>query len=45
LARIDVESAGELEQIVEREVAPAALDLTDECPVKVSAICERLLAQ
>jgi hypothetical protein len=45
LRGIEVESSGQLEQVVQAEVALAALDLADKCPVQASAISERFLAQ
>jgi hypothetical protein len=44
-ARVDVERRGELQDVVERQVALAALDLADEGPVQVALVGECFLAE
>lgn len=45
LGRIDVETGGHLEQVVQVEVASAALDLPKEGPVDPAFVREGLLAE
>lgn len=45
LGRVDFEAGGELEEVVQVEVASASLDLSDECPVDVALVGECLLAE
>jgi len=47
LARINTESAGQLEDVVERDVAPTSLDLADKGPVETTGVgqCFLTLAQ
>lgn len=45
LAGIDPQSSRQLEDVVQRHVAPATLDLPKERPVQVTAGREPLLAQ
>jgi hypothetical protein len=45
LAGIDAESVGDLEQVVQVEVAPAALDLAQEGPVDTAPCGQGFLAE
>ena len=45
LAGIDVQASRQLEQVVEVQVAPAALDLAKECPVDAATGGEGFLAE
>jgi len=44
LGGVNVEAGGDLQEVVEAEVALAALDLADEGPVQVGAVGEGFLA-
>ena len=44
-ARVDVQRFGDLEDVVEREIALASLDLADEGPVHVAAVGQGFLAE
>jgi hypothetical protein len=45
LARVHAESCGNLEQVVQAEIAPSALNLAQERPVDVAAFGECFLAE
>lgn len=45
LAGIDAETSGQLEQVMEVEVAPSTLDLSEEGPVDADLVGHRLLTE
>ncbi len=45
LGRIDAETPGDLEQIVQTDVAASALDLTQERPVDIAAMGQGFLTE
>ena len=45
ISGVDVEGAGDAQDVVEAEVALAALDLADECPVQFGLVSQGLLGQ
>ena len=45
ISGVDVEGAGDAQDVVEAEVALAALDLADDCPVQFGLVSQGLLGQ
>ena len=45
LSRINPEASGNLEQIVQVQIAPSALDLAEKRPMDATAMCQGFLAQ